>query len=64
MVATILLRRLTELIESATDRSKQAVEPSAVAEVKRLARIGDSTLQSICELLLTRLKQPHSQARA
>ena len=61
MVATILLRRLTELIETGTDRARPDVDPSTLAEIKRLARTSDSTLQSILELLLARLKQAHSQ---
>ena len=63
MVA-ILVRRLTELIESSTDPGRAAVEPGAVAEVKRLARTGNSALQSVWDLLLGRMKHPHSQVQS
>ena len=63
MVATILLRRLNELLDTATDSTQLAADPSTTAEVKRLARTSDSTLQCIFELLMTRLKQNHSQVR-
>ena len=63
MVATILVRRLNELVEGATDRNQSAVDEFALEEIKRLARTSDLALRATYDILLTRLKQSHAQAR-
>ena len=61
MVASILVRRLTELIEAGTDRTNQSVDDFTLGEVKRLARTSQSALTATYEVILARLKQPHAQ---
>lgn len=54
-------KRLTDIIDKATDRKALEVEPEALSQLKQLCRNFDGCVSTAYELLQQRLKDAHCQ---